>query len=1582
MAENMAGIGKPSKASEPILALDPVDPPGQPVPIFVNKNVITIEWTKPEYDGGFKITGYTVEKKELPAGRWMRSMIVKETEATISGLNAGEEYMFRVAARNEKGTSDPRQIGVPVIVKDLVIAPVAKMLFNTFSVMAGEDLTVDVPYVARPKANVSWVKNGEPLKRTSRVNFTATDTMLNLIIKEATRDDVGKYVITLSNTAGETTADIGIVVLDKPSQPGGPVKVEAVTSDSVTMSWNRPEYDGGCTIKHYIVEKRDTSANTWVVVSPNLARTKIKAGRLKTGSEYQFRITAENRYGKGPTLLSECIVAQYPYKLPGPPGTPNIAVCTKDSMVVVWNEPVNDGGSTVLGYHIERKERNSIMWVKLNKSLITDQTFKTTGLEPGMEYEYRVYAENIVGIGKMSKVSEGRVARDPCDPPGTPEATKISKDSVTIAWDKPEYDGGAKVTGYVVEKKELPEGRWLKANFTNIIETEYVATGLVQDNQYEFRVIARNAAGVFSLPSYSTGPITAKDEIEPPRLSIDPEYTQTVVVNAGDNFKIDADVHGKPLPSIHWMKGGQELGNTIHREIKNTPIKAFISVKEAKLSDGGQYTLLLKNPGGEKAVQVNVVVLDKPGEPEGPLSVTGITKDRCCLSWKPPLQDGGSKISHYIVNRRETSRLAWTVVDSKLENTCLKVTKLLEGDEYIFKVQAVNQFGVGASLESAPAIIKDPYAAPGTPKSLEVSDIRKDSMVLTWEAPAEDGGSPITGYIIEKHDKEGVRWTRCNRTTVTDCTFKVTGLMETHIYEFRVAAENGVGSGEPSTPTVFFKALDPIFRPGPPHNPKVTDTTKTSVFLSWGKPVYEAALKETAQIEVTSSYTSLVIDKMSRNDSGKYTITAENTSGTKSAFVVVRVLDTPSAPVNLKVKEITNQSVTLAWEPPLLDGGSKIKNYIIEKRESTRKTYAAVATNCHALLWKVEPLQEGCSYYFRVLAENAHGVGLPAATADPLKVSEVPQSPKALIVTDQTKTSISLAWERPEYDGGSRVMQYLLEVQLKGQEKWNSVNTFKTMEATVSKLNPGEEYLFRVIAINDKGKSDPKVLSGPVMTKDLVFEPDIRPAFSSYSVKVGKDMKVDIPFFGRPKPSVSWSKDGAPLKFTTRVNIINTPTHTTLSIKEAAGDDGGMYSINVANAAGKKDTTVEIIVLDKPSPPSGPVRFDEITTQSVTLSWDPPKHNGGCQISNYIVQKRDTTTTTWENFSINHARTTIKVPRLKTGAEYQFRIIAQNRYGKSQGLDSSAVVAQYPYREPGPPGTPFISSLSRDHQIVEWHEPVADGGSAVLGYHLERKERNSILWVKINKTLLHEPCFKSYPLEEGIEYEYRVYAENIVGIGRCSKISEGCVARDPCDPPGTPEAIHVNKDTIVIQWTKPEYDGGSNITGYTVEKRDLPEGRWVRANFTNVIETQFTVTGLTENAQYDFRVIAKNAVGTISKPSYNSGPVTASDKLEAPKFSIDPAFTKTVIINAGETFKLDADVRGKPLPTIQWFRDEKPIENTLRLEIKDTENHAMIVIKDAVRIDGGVYTLQLTNEAGKETIPFQVVPEERVEPPQ
>ena len=357
-------------------------------------------------------------------------------------------------------------------------------------------------------------------------------------------------------------------------------------------------------------------------------------------------------------------------------------------------------------------------------------------------------------------------------------------------------------------------------------------------------------------------------------------------------------------------------------------------------------------------------------------------------------------------------------------------------------------------------------------------------------------------------------------------------------------------------------------------------------------------------------------------------------------------------------------------------------------------------------------------------------------------------------------------------------------------------------------------------------------------------------------------------------------------------------------------------------------------------------------------------------------------TTVWEVVSATVARTTPKVTKLKTGTEYQFRIFAENRYGQSFALESEPIVAQYPYKEPGPPGTPFVTAISKDSMVIQWHEPINNGGSPIIGYHLEKKERNSILWTKVNKTIIHDTQFKAINLEEGIEYEFRVYAENIVGIGKASKNSECYVARDPCDPPGTPEAIIVKRHEITLQWTKPAYDGGSVITGYIVEKRDLPEGRWMKASFTNVIETQFTVSGLTEDQRYEFRVIAKNAAGAISKPSDSTGPITARDEVELPRISMDPKFRDTIVVNAGETFRLEADVHGKPLPTIEWLRGDKEIEESARYEIKNTDFKALLIVKDAIRIDGGQYILRASNVAGSKSFPVNVKVLDRPGPPE
>lgn len=68
-----------------------------------------------------------------------------------------------------------------------------------------------------------------------------------------------------------------------------------------------------------------------------------------------------------------------------------------------------------------------------------------------------------------------------------------------------------------------------------------------------------NAAGGVSLPSISTGAVTACDKVEPARIELDALYRGTVKVQAGKLINLIGNVFGKPFPTITWSKDGNEL---------------------------------------------------------------------------------------------------------------------------------------------------------------------------------------------------------------------------------------------------------------------------------------------------------------------------------------------------------------------------------------------------------------------------------------------------------------------------------------------------------------------------------------------------------------------------------------------------------------------------------------------------------------------------------------------------------------------------------------------------------------------------------------------------------------------------------------------------------------------------------------------------------------------------------------------------------------------------------------------------------------------------------------------------------------
>ena len=89
-------------------------------------------------------------------------------------------------------------------------------------------------------------------------------------------------------------------------------------------------------------------------------------------------------------------------------------------------------------------------------------------------------------------------------------------------------------------------------------------------------------------------------------------------------------------------------------------------------------------------------------------------------------------------------------------------------------------------------------------------------MTLSWSPPQADGGSPVTGYFVEKKDRFGTRWSRVNRELVSDTSLRVPGLSQGEEYQFRVVPVNKAGEGKPSEASAPTVAKAPYGKDGVP----------------------------------------------------------------------------------------------------------------------------------------------------------------------------------------------------------------------------------------------------------------------------------------------------------------------------------------------------------------------------------------------------------------------------------------------------------------------------------------------------------------------------------------------------------------------------------------------------------------------------------------------------------------------------------------------------------------------------------------------------------------------------------------------
>jgi titin len=205
------------------------------------------------------------------------------------------------------------------------------------------------------------------------------------------------------------------------------------------------------------------------------------------------------------------------------------------------------------------------------------------------------------------------------------------------------------------------------------------------------------------------------------------------------------------------------------------------------------------------------------------------------VTWTAPDDDGASAITGYKIERSPDDA-AWAVIEADTGNQAVEYVDsgpLSPSTPYYYRVSAIN--GVGTTTASASAMgTTDAISAPNAPTDLTATAVSASQINLAWTAPADDGGSAITGYKIERESPIGGGWATIVGDTGSAATTYNNGSLTGGVqYNYRVSALNAIGSssaGDAADDTT------PAGVPGAPTGLSASPISATRIDLSWSAP--------------------------------------------------------------------------------------------------------------------------------------------------------------------------------------------------------------------------------------------------------------------------------------------------------------------------------------------------------------------------------------------------------------------------------------------------------------------------------------------------------------------------------------------------------------------------------------------------------------------------------------------------------------------------------------------------------------------------------------------------------------------------
>ncbi|XP_034735487.1 immunoglobulin superfamily member 22-like isoform X2 [Etheostoma cragini] len=707
---------------------------------------------------------------------------------------------------------------------------------------------------------------------------------------------------------------------------------------------------------------------------------------------------------------------------------------------------------------------------------------------------------------------------------------------------------------------------------------------------------------------------------DPPEIDssvLDLLVARPVTVKAGQTATIKIPFKGKPPPKITWYRDGVEVVEDERNKVERTADGTSLVLSRCVREDSGAIMLRLKSDYGTAVANLHLNVIDHPKPPQGKVEFLELSGNIVKMKWKAPRDNGGKQVTSFVIERRAAGKKSWTRAGEVDSSTIIfSDDKVEEGRVYQYRIRAVNAEGMSDPLETEEVRAGEPVEPPGTASQPQVSNITKDTMTVSWTPPAQDGGAPVLGYVLERRKKGSNMWLQVNNEMLTDTKFLVEGLVDGVEYEFRVTSVNRAGAGGASPISNAVLAKDPTRAPGLVRNLRVSDSANSSISLRWSPP---------EQGDEPSGYILEVrpedVKEWAKATKIPIAVTAFNVGGLQER-----------RKYHFRVRAVNEGGVgeptellegVLAMPPPVaprFDLQGKLKNPVVVRAGSALGLHLGfTASPTPVVTWFKDDIitagrevitksrthsqfliptsQRSDSGVYRVHLKNDNGEAHYDVT---VRVTDFPRPPKNLALEEEVPSTVTLQWDHtPDLADDNEGAHYIILKRDTSTASWFTVaERVFSNKYTVTGLLPGRKYYFRVVARNSIGDSEPLDSREPVIMakekecirslclKEYASKPrQVKPTFllplKDHAVRRGHDCTMSCAYQGMPTPRACWYKGESKISDSHRFWHSTANGVCTLVIPTCGAENSGEYTLVLENPLGTAKCSCNLVIFDK-----------------------------------------------------------------------------------------------------------------------------------------------------------------------------------------------------------------------------------------------------------------------------------------------------------------------------------------------------------------------------------------------------------------